>query len=312
MRTLNEQAITNFILSLDLSLSSSAPERLEVVMMSHMKMSALYWAICSLVILNEPIPSVDKIVEFVQSCANADGGYGGDTGLDSHLLYTLSAVQVMVILGRRSELDRESIARYVLSLQARNGCFMGDEFGEQDTRFVYCGILTLHLLGTINDYLDATNRAIKYICSCCNPDAGYGSVPGAESHAGQVFCCVSTLIICKRMDLIHLDGLVEWLAMRQQPGGGLNGRPQKAEDVCYSWWVLSSLRSINALHCIDGERLWEFILESQDTNGGIADRPGDVADLFHTFFGLAGLALLGEEGLQLVDPALCIPSSISF
>ena len=65
------------------------------------------------------------------------------------------------------------------------------------------------------------------------------------------------------------------------------------------------------LHCIDGERLKSFILESQDVNGGIADRPGDVADLFHTFFGLAGLALLGEEGLQSIDPALCIPCSIS-
>lgn len=311
MRTLNRQAITNFILSLDLSFSPSAPERLEVVMMSHMKMSALYWAVCSLAILDEPIPSVDKIVEFIQSCANVDGGYGGDTGLDSHILYTLSAAQVMTILGRKRELDEESMTKYVHSLQAQSGCFMGDEFGEQDTRFIYCSILTLHLLGTINDHLDAVKKAIEYIRSCCNSDTGYGSVPGAESHAGQVFCCISTLVICKRMDLTHRDGLVEWLAMRQQPGGGLNGRSQKVEDVCYSWWVLSSLRSINALHCIDRERLREFILESQDTNGGIADRPGDVADLFHTFFGLAGLALLGEKGLQPIDPALCIPSSIS-
>jgi prenyltransferase beta subunit len=25
-----------------------------------------------------------------------------------------------------------------------------------------------------------------------------------------------------------------------------------------------------------------------DDNGGVADRPGDVADVFHTFFGVAG------------------------
>ena len=101
MKTLNKQAITNFILSLDFTFSPDAPERPDVVMMSHMKMNALYWAVCSLAILNEPIPSVDKIVEFVQSCANADGGYGGDTGLDSHILFTLSAVQVMMILGKK-------------------------------------------------------------------------------------------------------------------------------------------------------------------------------------------------------------------
>lgn len=312
MKTLNKQAITNFILSLDPSFSSDTPERLDIIMMAHMKMSALYWALSSLTILKEPIPSVEKIVGFIKSCGNANGGYGGDTGLDSHILFTLSAVQVMTILGRKSELDKGNITKYILSLQAQNGCFMGDEFGEQDTRFVYCGVLTLHLLGTINDHMDVINKAIEYIHSCCNSDAGYGSIPGAESHAGQIFCCLSALVICKRTNLIQRDGLVEWLAMRQQPGGGLNGRPQKAEDVCYSWWVLSSLQSIDALHCIDKERLRMFILESQDVNGGIADRPGDVADLFHTFFGLAGLALLGEDGLQKIDPAICIPSNISF
>ena len=101
MKTLDKQAITKFILSLDPFFSPNASEHLEVVMMSHMKMSALYWAVCSLAILKEPIPSVDKIVEFVKSCSNADGGYGGDTSLDSHILFTLSAVQVMIILGRR-------------------------------------------------------------------------------------------------------------------------------------------------------------------------------------------------------------------
>ena len=38
----------------------------------------------------------------------------------------------------------------------------------------------------------------------------------------------------------------------------------------------------------------DFILACQDhDDGGIADRPGNVADVFHTFFGIAGLSLLG-------------------
>ena len=36
--------------------------------------------------------------------------------------------------------------------------------------------------------------------------------------------------------------------------------------------------------------------------GGIADRPGDMVDVFHTFFAIAGLSLLGHPGLQEVDP----------
>lgn len=36
--------------------------------------------------------------------------------------------------------------------------------------------------------------------------------------------------------------------------------------------------------------------------GGIADRPGDMVDVFHTVFGIAGLSLLGFPGLESVDP----------
>jgi geranylgeranyl transferase type-2 subunit beta len=36
--------------------------------------------------------------------------------------------------------------------------------------------------------------------------------------------------------------------------------------------------------------------------GGFADRPGNMVDVYHTHFGIAGLSLLGMEGLEEVDP----------
>ena len=42
-------------------------------------------------------------------------------------------------------------------------------------------------------------------------------------------------------------------------------------------------------------------LQDSET-GGIADRPGDMVDVFHTVFGLAGLSLLKYPGLKEVDP----------
>jgi geranylgeranyl transferase type-2 subunit beta len=108
-----------------------------------------------------------------------------------------------------------------------------------------------------------------------------------------------------------------WLCERQLPGGGLNGRPEKLPDVCYSWWILSSLAMIRRLDWIDGEQLRLFILKAQDEiKGGIADRPGDEADVFHTFFGVCGVGLLGYtqeagaggyQGLKRVDPVYALP-----
>jgi len=54
-----------------------------------------------------------------------------------------------------------------------------------------------------------------------------------------------------------------WLAERQLPSGGLNGRPEKLPDVCYSWWVFSSLHILGRDHWIDKEKLKSFILASQ-------------------------------------------------
>jgi len=53
------------------------------------------------------------------------------------------------------------------------------------------------------------------------------------------------------------------------------------------------------------------LLRKQDEDGGgISDRPEDVADVYHTFFGVAGLALLGHAGLQAVDPTYALPVDV--
>jgi geranylgeranyl transferase type-2 subunit beta len=163
------------------------------------------------------------------------------------------------------------------------------------------------------------SKAVAHIQACSNLDGGFAVDPQAESHAGQVFTCVGALAIAGRLDLVDHDRLGAWLSERQLENGGLNGRPEKLEDVCYSWWVASSLSMIDRLHWIDGTKLSAFILRCQVSTkrvftldvtltgqdyegGGISDRPGDMVDVFHTLFGLAGLSLLGFRGLVEVDP----------
>ena len=106
-------------------------------------------------------------------------------------------------------------------------------------------------------------KAVEYVQSCANFDGGYGTDPGGESHAGQVFTCVGALAIAGRLDLVDKEKTGAWLSERQLPNGGLNGRPEKLEDVCYSWWVVSSLAMIGKLHWISREKLADFILSCQ-------------------------------------------------
>ena len=157
-----------------------------------------------------------------------------------------------------------------------------------------------------------TQKLVEFIDRCKNFDGGYGCVPDAESHAGQIFCCVAALDIVGATDHIDRDKLCWWLCERQVlPCGGLNGRPEKLPDVCYSWWVLSALAVLGRLAWIDQDKLADYIVACQDTElGGIADRPGDAADVYHLFFGLAGLSLMHKCGLEPIDPAYALPVSV--
>lgn len=150
----------------------------------------------------------------------------------------------------------------IANLQNREtGSFAGDEWGETDTRFLFGALLALSLLHLLP--LIDLSKAVAHIEACGNFDGGYGVSPGAESHAGQIYTCVGALAIAGRLDLVDKDRLGGWLSERQLSNGGLNGRPEKLEDVCYSWWVMSSMAMIGRLHWIDAGKLTAFILKCQ-------------------------------------------------
>ena len=273
---------------------------------------------------------------------------------DGHLLYTLSALQILAMANALDDerLSKESVVSFVSSLQNEDGSFSGDEWGEIDTRFTYCAFSCLALLGRLplptwssknhSDIREEVaaidiHKAVRYIISCRNFDGGFGSVPGAESHAGQVFCCIGALSIAHSLHLLNgeisccdgysnnvnnggADLLAWWLAERQCDSGGLNGRPEKQADVCYSWWILSALSIMGRVSWIDTSKLGKFILNCQDDDdGGIADRPFDMPDVYHTFFGLCGLSLIGHlekigslEGriYREIDPIFALPTDV--
>lgn len=312
------------------------PGSYEGAMTEHLRMSGVYWSVAAMCLLRKwdevdtlmgftsPVSTLDdkssvnekeknnlkscqqSILDWIFSCYDyRRGGFGGNVDHDAHLLYTLSALQLLAMSNSLSDprLDRTAVVNFIQSLQHPDGSFAGDEWGETDTRFSYCALCSLSILGVLpphdQNYDPKTHvvnvkKAATYISSCINFDGGYGCITGAESHAGQIFCCVAALSLTHSLHLVDADLLCWWLAERQCDSGGLNGRPEKQADVCYSWWILSSLSIMGRVEWIDITKLGEFIMRCQDDeDGGISDRPDNMADAFHTFFGIAGLSLSG-------------------
>lgn len=60
----------------------------------------------------------EGILELVFSCKHPDGSFGPAPGHDSHLLYTLSAVQILALYEELQRVDADAIATYVAGMTA--------------------------------------------------------------------------------------------------------------------------------------------------------------------------------------------------
>lgn len=107
--------------------------------------------------------------------------------------------QILAMYDKLDAIDIEEVVKFVKSLQQPDGSFSGDKWGEIDTRFSFCSVMTLSLLNKL-DEVDI-EKAVKFVESCKNFDGGFGSRPYSESHAGLIYCCVGFLSLTNRFDL---------------------------------------------------------------------------------------------------------------
>ena len=94
---------------------------------------------------------------------------------------------------------------------------------------------------------------------------------------GSTYCAVASLVLMGRMDSelgcddeIHSWGneLIQWCVLRQVKG--MQGRPNKRQDTCYSYWIGGTLRLLGYDHLLDKEALTDFVLGCQSDMGGFS------------------------------------------
>ncbi|EON65055.1 hypothetical protein W97_04290 [Coniosporium apollinis CBS 100218] len=88
---------------------------------------------------------------------------------------------------------------------------------------------------------------------------------------------------------------------------GFNGRCNKIADTCYAFWAGGSLGILNKVHLIDHTANRRYLLEkTQHMVGGFGKQPADPPDVYHSYLGLAALALVDEPGVKPISPTLCV------
>jgi protein farnesyltransferase subunit beta len=180
--------------------------------------------------------------------------------------------------------------------------------GEIDVRGAYCAIVVGRLSG-----LSPSNKIFEgtadWIASCQTYEGGFGGAPYLEAHGGYSFCAAAALALLGNSSTVNLKSLLRWAVNRQMRfEGGFQGRTNKLVDGCYSFWqgalVQVTQMLIEKFSCHDGytinidellfnrEALQEYILICcQKPNGGLLDKPGKPADLYHSCYCLSGLSI---------------------
>ncbi|KAE9381363.1 terpenoid cyclases/Protein prenyltransferase [Stipitochalara longipes BDJ] len=90
---------------------------------------------------------------------------------------------------------------------------------------------------------------------------------------------------------------------------GFNGRCNKKVDTCYAYWVTASLDMLgqDKAQLLNMKASRRFLLEhTQHRIGGFGKAPGNPPDIYHSYLGLAALAIMKESGLKPFDSALCV------
>lgn len=74
-------------------------------------MSGFYWGLTALYLMKQlPVVEKDALIAWVLSCQHEDGGFGGSPEGDAHLLYTLSALQVLALYDSLDKCNRDRCA----------------------------------------------------------------------------------------------------------------------------------------------------------------------------------------------------------
>lgn len=100
--SLDKESHVKYIQSLN-----TKKDDLDYWLTEHLRLNGVYWGLNALHLMGcpEALPRQDTI-DFVLSCQHENGGFGAAPGHDAHMLSTVSAVQILVMVDALDDLER--------------------------------------------------------------------------------------------------------------------------------------------------------------------------------------------------------------
>ena len=269
----------------------------------HAHIAMTYTALASLVILGDDLSRVRRksIIKSIAALQLEDGrfvAHRNDGESDCRFIYCAYAVAFM--LGGVGSLNLASTQKYIRGCAGFDGGISLLQGLESHGGSTYCATASLSLLAeSIGENLNLENRI------------------GLSEKRLAKWC-------------LHRQ-VASWEELEGSVGaGGFQGRPNKDSDTCYTFWILGALQMIDRenhaprkqgeeslatsswLAMVDREAIRGYLLAENGTHdrrrGGFGKVQGATPDILHSYYGVCGLALIGNaaDGLRPLDASLSI------
>jgi len=209
------------------------------------------------------------------------------------ILHSLSLLQEPVCKS-----ERHRLKAYLMKCQHPEGGFGGGPGQDAHVCSTYAGLAALVYLGILDKEMQ--EGCLEYLHSLQTYEGGICGHQGGEAHAGYTYCALaaSKLLPSQTKSCFDTNWLIRWLKDRQcKVEGGFSGRTNKLVDSCYSFWVGACFKLLDETDfchpLYDRISLASYILLAcQNATGGFCDRPGSLADYYHTCYSLSALSLV--------------------
>jgi geranylgeranyl transferase type-1 subunit beta len=271
-----------------------------------------YFALATLLILGDNLERVKRreCLSWLRSMQREDGSFGAygffgeiEGGMDTRFGYT--AMGIRWILRGRSSGEFEgvpdlNISKFVQCVRAANtydGGMSEMPFHEGHAGFMYCAVSALSLASPFSGDLQTSGHPLQE--GIVYPSMTFRWCASRQTTDFDDDDGEDTTSEGKPDESCLNGSEIEWI--------GINGRPNKIADTCYSWWVAGSLAVLGRLDLLNIGPNIRFLLDrTQHAIGGFAKCEGYPPDIYHSYLGLATLAVMGYEGLKPIHPAACI------
>ena len=166
---------------------------------------------------------------------------------------------------------------------------------------LFWGVGALNLINSIDKH--DTEKTVKFLEQCYNPDGGYGGSIGQDSHITSTHYALLVLIQLNRLEsaLKHKEQISNYIKSLQNKDGSFKGDIYAETDSRFSYNAVSILKILgyNPEDIIDLKRATEYVLSCQNFDGGFGSIPGAESHGAYCFCCIGFLSVTDQ--LNLLD-----------